>query len=104
MPEVEAFKETELDEEFAQISSTIEAAHMLKSQEKISDGEFAEKLGESKLELERLIARSRVSLETKQILRARAASLFPSLPTRVKRKQKREAAKEANSKSESNKT
>ena len=96
IPDSEAFKETELDDEFVQISSTIEAAHMLRSEGKISDAEFAEKLEESKIELERLIAKSHVSLQTKQILRARAASLFPSLPTRVKRKQKRqETAKKA---------
>jgi hypothetical protein len=62
---------------------------MLRSEGKISNSEFAEKLEESKIELERLIAKSHVSLQTKQILRARAASLFPSLPTRVRLKQKR---------------
>jgi hypothetical protein len=61
-----------------------------KSEGKISNAEFAEKLEESKIELERLIAKSHVSLQTKQILRARAASLFSSLPTRAKRKQERQ--------------
>jgi hypothetical protein len=67
--------------------------HAGKSEGKISNAEFAEKLEESKIELERLIAISHVSFQTKQILRARAASLFPSLPTRSKRKQKSEAIK-----------
>jgi hypothetical protein len=92
MPESEAFKESELDEQFNEISSTIEEALKLKSDGKISDAEFAEKLEASKMELDSVIAKSRVSLETKQILRARAASLFPPLPKRAKRKQKSPAA------------
>ena len=92
MPESEAFKESELDEQFNEISSTIEEALKLKSEGKISDAEFAEKLEASKMELDSVIAKSRVSLETKQILRARAASLFPPLPKRAKRKQKSPAA------------
>jgi CPA1 family monovalent cation:H+ antiporter len=101
MPESEAFKETVLDEQFNQISSTIQEVHKLKSEGKISDSEFAERLEESKVELENVIAKSRVSLETKQILSARAISLFPSLPKRAKRKQKSTAAEEQNSKAES---
>jgi monovalent cation:H+ antiporter, CPA1 family len=100
IPESEAFKETELDEHFNQISSTIAEVHRLKSEGKISNEEYSERLHKSKMELEGLIAKSRVTLETKKILRARASILFPSLPKRIKRKPKDEETKPSNSKSE----
>ena len=87
MPETYAFKETELDKQFIELSEAIEQAHKLKSEGKISNSEFTERLEEGKMALESLMATSRVSLETKQILRARASSLFPALPTRTKQKQ-----------------
>jgi CPA1 family monovalent cation:H+ antiporter len=104
MPESEAFKETELDEQFNEISSTIQEAQKLKSEGKLSDAEFAEKLETSKIELENVISKSHVTLKTKQILRARAASLFPSMPKRVKRKQKSTEGEDQNSKVESSKS
>ena len=85
----EAFKETELDDQFTRLSSYIEEMHRLRSEGKISEAEFAERLGESKLELERLISTSRVTLETKKIIRARASALFPRLPKTSKRKQRK---------------
>ena len=103
MIESEVFKKTELDDRFTQIFSAIEEVHRLKSEGKISEAEFAEKLEDSKIELEGLIAKSHVSLETKQILRARAASLLPSFPMRSKRKQKSEATNESASKLDSEK-
>ena len=63
MPESEAFKETELDDQFTQISSSIEEAHRLRSEGKISDSELAERLEEGKIELEALIAKSKVALK-----------------------------------------
>jgi len=42
VPEAEAFKEIELDEQFAEISSAIEKAHRLKAEGKISKREFTE--------------------------------------------------------------
>jgi monovalent cation:H+ antiporter, CPA1 family len=86
--ESEVFKETPLDDQFVAISSTIEQLHKLRLEEKISDAKFAEGLDESKRELETLIAQSRLSLETKQILRARAASLFPSRPKHLRIREK----------------
>ena len=88
MPEpTDAFKETELDNHFARLFSYIEEMQRLRVEGKISEAEFAEKLEESKLELERLIATSHVTLETRKIIRARASILFPRLPkTRIKRK------------------
>ncbi len=77
MPQVEAFTQTELDDEFARLSSYIEEMHRLRSEGRISEAEFAEKLEESKVELERLIAKSHVTIETRKIIRARASILFP---------------------------
>ena len=98
MPVSEAFKETELDEQFVQISSTIEEIHRLKSEGKMSNAEFTERLEESKAELDRLIASSHVTIETRKIIQARASALFPSLPQRRKRKKKsKNKNQEANS-------
>jgi CPA1 family monovalent cation:H+ antiporter len=98
IPESEAFKETVLDDEFARLSSYIEEMHRLRSEDKISEAEFAEKLEDSKLELERLIAKSHVTVETRKIIRARASILFPRLPKTAKQKPK---AKDENGKSDS---
>ena len=76
-PESEAFKETELDAQFTKVSQAIEEAHKLRSEGKISEKEFAERLDESKNELEMLITKSKVTLETRKILEARATILFP---------------------------
>jgi NhaP-type Na+/H+ or K+/H+ antiporter len=88
MPEVEAFKETALDDQFARLSSYIEEMHRLRLEGRISEAEFAERLEESKIELERLIATSRVTVETRKIIRARASILFPRLPKTIIQKQK----------------
>ena len=93
MPETEAFKETELDDQFARLSSYIEEMHRLREEGKISEAEFAEKLEESKLELERLIAKSHVTVETRKIIRARASILFPRLPKTSKRKRRNKETK-----------
>jgi CPA1 family monovalent cation:H+ antiporter len=104
-PESEAFKETELDEPFTQISSGIEESHRLRSEGKISEAEFAERLEDSKQELERLIAKSHVTIETRKIIRARASILFPTLLKASKRKQKdKETNEETNSQAKSDDT
>jgi NhaP-type Na+/H+ or K+/H+ antiporter len=102
MPESEAFKKTELDEQFVRISSVIEEAHRLRSEGKISNQEFTERLEESKRELDSLIAKSPVTLETRKIIRARAAILFSRLPKPSKREQKKEESKEPDSNAETN--
>ena len=48
MPEAEAFEETELDEQFARLSSYIEEMHRLRLEGRISEAEFIERLEESK--------------------------------------------------------
>jgi NhaP-type Na+/H+ or K+/H+ antiporter len=87
-PQNDAFQQTELDEQFAEVSDTIQEAYKLHSEGKITDAEFAKRLDASKEALEQMIAKSKVSLETKQIIRERASILFPSLPW-PRRKQKR---------------
>ena len=94
MPESEAFIETELDEQFVRISSIMEEAHRLKSEGKISNKEFSEMLEEGKDRIDQLIAQSRVTVETKKIIQARASRLFPSLPKKTKPKQKSDENKE----------
>jgi CPA1 family monovalent cation:H+ antiporter len=102
MPEVEAFKKTELDDQFARLSSYIEEMHRLRLEERISEAEFTERLEESKLELERLIATSHVTVETRKIIRARASILFPRLPSATRQKQKDKKTNEkSNSKQDS---
>ena len=102
MPESQAFKETELDEQFAQISSAIQEAHRLRLEGKISDKELTERLEASKIELEQMISKSRLTLETREIIRARASILFPSLPKKRKKEQKPAKSNEkAESQSES---
>ena len=102
MPEVEAFKETELDDQFARLSSYIEEMHRLRLDGRISEAEFTERLEESKLELERLIATSHVTVQTRKIIRARASILFPRLPSATRQKQKDKKTNEkSNSKQDS---
>jgi len=103
LSQTEAFKETPLDDQFVAISSAIEQLHKLRLEDKISEAKFAEGLDESKRELENLIAQSRLSLETKQILSARAASLFPSRPKRLRSKKENEDSTNGNAKQESEK-
>jgi len=90
MPDSEAFRETELDEQFAQISKSIEEAHKLKSESKISDQEFSDRLEESRIDIEQLMTKSHATLATRKIIQARASILFPFLQKRSKRKQKSE--------------
>ncbi len=90
MPDTDAFKETELDEQFAQISKTMEEVHRLKSEGKISDKEFNERLEESRMEIDKLMTKSHATLETRKIIQARASILFPSIQKRFKRRQELE--------------
>ena len=98
IPDSDAFKETALDEEFEKISSSIEEVQMLRSEGKISDIEFTERLERSKMEIEKLMTKSHASLETRKIIRARTSILFPSLQKLSRRKKRNEArVKKANS-------
>ena len=91
MPNSEAFEETELDDQFEQISVSIEELNKLRSEGKISDKEFTDKLEENKMKIEKLMAKSHATLETRKIIRARTSILFPSLQKLSKRKKKNES-------------
>ncbi len=88
MCDSEAFKETVLDEQFAQISKSIEEVHKLRSEGKISNTEFNERLEESKMDIEKLMTKSHATLETRKIIQARTSILFPSLQKLSKRRHK----------------
>jgi len=90
MPNADAFKETALDEEFAKISFSIEELHKLRSEGKISDMEFTERLERSKIMIEKMMTKFHASLETRKIIRARTSALFPSLQKLTIRKKKNE--------------
>ena len=75
----------------------MQEAHKLRSEDKISEQELAERLQESKEEIEKLMTKSHVTLETRKIIQARASKLFPALPKRSVRKQKTKDVKEDNS-------
>ncbi len=90
IPDSDAFKETALDEEFAKISFSIEELHKLRSEGKISDMEFTERLERSKMMIEKLMTKFHPSLETRKIIRARTSALFPSLQKLSIRKKKNE--------------
>ena len=92
VPESEIPKEIEVDAQFAKISSAIQEAQRLKAENKISEKEFTERMDENRMELERIIAKSRLTLETREIIRKRVSILFPSLPKKPKQKQENEEA------------
>jgi hypothetical protein len=77
----------------------VQEAHKLRLEEKISEQELSERLQESKMEIEKLMTKSHVTLETRKILQARASMLFPALPKRSKREQKTKDVNEENSSS-----
>ena len=74
----------------------MEEVRKLKSEGKISNEEFSRQIEESKERLDELIARSPITVETRKIIRARAAALFASFPKRPKRKGKDERQEEKN--------
>ena len=101
MPDSEAFKETEIDEQFAQISKSIEEVQRLKSEGTISDQEFNHRLKEKRIEIDQLMAKSHATLATRRIIQARASIIFRSLQKRSERKQKSDGtSKESGSKKE----
>jgi NhaP-type Na+/H+ or K+/H+ antiporter len=87
-PDSDAFKETEIDEQFAEISKSIEEVNLLKSEGKISDQEFSDILKEKRKEIDLLMTESHATLATRKIIQARASILFQSLQKRSKRRQK----------------
>jgi CPA1 family monovalent cation:H+ antiporter len=79
---------TEIDEQFELIASHMEEVRKLKSEGKISNEEFTKRIEENKKKLDELIATSPVTVETRKIIRARATTLYNSIPKISKRKNK----------------
>jgi hypothetical protein len=48
------------------------------------------------MEIEQFIAKSRVTLETRKIIQARASILFPSLPKKIKKQKLKKQRKKQN--------
>jgi CPA1 family monovalent cation:H+ antiporter len=90
IPQDEVFTETDIDEQFELITYHMEEVRKLKSEGKISNEEFTKKIETSKKQLDELINKSPVTIETQKIIRARALELFASLPKRPKRKKAKE--------------
>jgi len=88
VPQTNTASETEIDEQFELMAAHMEELRKLKSEGKISNEEFAEKVEENKKKLDLLIATSPITVETRKIIRARASALYNSLPKRPKRKTK----------------
>jgi hypothetical protein len=75
----------------------MEELRKIKSEGKISNEEFTKRIEENKKKLDKLIATSPVTVETRKIILARASALYNSFPKMPKRKTK-DKNKEANNK------
>ena len=93
LPQTDVVADKEIDEQFELIAQQMKEVRKLKSEGKISNEEFSRQIEESKERLDELIARSPITIETKKIVRARAAALYASFPKRPKRKTKEEKNK-----------
>ena len=83
--------ELEIDQQFEIMTRHMEKLRKLKSEGKISNEEFTQRMEENKKNLDELIAKSPVSVETRKIITARASALFASFPKRkTKAKNKEE--------------
>jgi hypothetical protein len=80
--------ETEIEEQFELIASHMEEVRRLKSEGKISNEEFTKRIEENKKKLDQLISTSPITVETRKIIRARAAALYNSFPKIPKRRSK----------------
>ena len=88
IPQTEAALETEIDEQFNFIASQMEEVRKLKSEGKISNEEFTQRIEENKRKLDELIATSPITVETRKIILTRASALYNSFPKIPKRKTK----------------
>jgi hypothetical protein len=80
MSESEDVKTTLLHKDFQEIEASIKEVNTLKVEGKISNEEFKERLESIRRELEEVICASGASLQTKEIIQARASALFATLP------------------------
>jgi CPA1 family monovalent cation:H+ antiporter len=88
IPQTGTLLETEIDEQFELIASHMEEVRLLKSEGKISNEEFTKRIEENKKKLDKLIATSPVTVETRRIIHARASALYNSFPKMPKRRTK----------------
>jgi len=85
IPQTDAVSETEIDEQFDLIASHMEELRKIKSEGKISNEEFTKRIEENKKKLDKLIATSPITVETRKIILARASALYNSFPKMPKR-------------------
>jgi len=81
----EAVTEDDLNEQFELVASHMEEVKKLKLEGKMSNEEFSRRIEVSKRQLDELINKSPVTIETKKIIRERALALYASLPRRSRR-------------------
>ena len=93
IPQTDTVSEAEIDEQFELIASHMQEIKKLKSEDKISNEEFTKRIEENKEKLDKLIATSPVTVETRKIIRARASALYNSFPKIPKRKTKNKETK-----------
>ena len=89
IPQINDVSETDLDDQFYQLASNMEEIRKLKSEGKITNEEFTKRIEENKKKLDDLILASPTTVETKQIVLARAHALYASLPKDPNAKPKR---------------
>jgi CPA1 family monovalent cation:H+ antiporter len=94
LPQNDYSSEEDVEEQFEEMVEHIEMLRRQKAEGLISNEEFTKKIEEHKKRLDDLIAKSPVTVETRQIIRARASALYASLP-KFKAKSKKKTEKEA---------
>jgi monovalent cation:H+ antiporter, CPA1 family len=95
IPQPKTGSSGEINEQFELIAAHIEQLKKLKSEDKISNEEFTERLEENKKKLDELIAKSPVTVETKKLIHERAKALFAftKIPKRKPKKDNKETKK-----------
>ena len=93
IPQTETISTTEIDEQFELMASHMQELKKLKSEGKISNEEFTKRIDVNKKKLDDLIATTPITIETRKIIRARAAALYTSFPKIPKRKTKNKETK-----------
>ena len=96
IPQTEHRPELEIEEQLELMATHIEELKKLKSEGKISNEEFTESMEETKEKLDELIAKSPVTVQTKQIIRTRASAVYASLPKIPKHKNKNKPKQQQN--------
>ncbi|HUK85151.1 MAG TPA: sodium:proton antiporter [Candidatus Acidoferrum sp.] len=93
LPQTETLSIAEIDEQFELIASHLQEVKKLQSEGRISNEEFTARIEENKKKLDELSSTSRVTVETRKIIRARATALYASFPKIPKRKIKNKGTK-----------